>query len=358
MSKAFKSVGKIVKKIAKPLKKIAPIALAIAAPYALAALPGAAGAFFGSGILGPAVGAGLGSFGGTLISGGSFSDALKSGIMAGGIAGVGGAIFGGGGLPKFGGPKGMGSPIAGGKGALTGGLGQVPTPGVGIAKTLTGYQPGVSAMMGPQTRGVFAGKVPTSVFQAPKAVSGLQNLKNIASKFNPAKILTGAKGFIESKPKTAAGLALGAGALLGSAGMKQQAIPDVDMEGIRTGKSARDIMKANPFKHWIQNLTWQDPQGVTQGVKYVGGIPQFGVKEGGIIQAKDGGLLNGPGTGTSDSIKGHIEGDGGVKQPVRLSDGEFVIKANAVKNLGGGSVRNGAKKLYALQKQWDNMAVA
>jgi len=357
MGGAVKSVAKVVKKVAKPLKKIAPIALAVAAPYALAALPGAAGAFFGSGILGPAVGAGLGSFGGTLISGGSFSDALKSGIMAGGIAGVGGAIFGGGGLPKFGGPKGMGSPIAGGKGALTGGLGQVPTPGVGIAKTLTGYQPGVSAMMGPQTTGVFAGKVPTSVFQGPKAVSGLQNLRNIASKFKPGNILQAVKDDPKKAAKYAA-VGLGGAALLGSAGMKQQAVPDVDMEGIRTGKSARDIMKANPFKHWIQNLTWQDPQGVTQGVKYVGGIPQFGVKEGGIIQAKDGGLLNGPGTGTSDSIKGHIEGDGGVKQPVRLSDGEFVVKANAVKNLGGGSTREGAKKLYALQRQWDNMAVA
>ena len=38
MSKAFKSVGKVFKKIAKPLKKIAPIALAIAAPFALPAL--------------------------------------------------------------------------------------------------------------------------------------------------------------------------------------------------------------------------------------------------------------------------------------------------------------------------------
>ena len=52
------------------------------------------------------------------------------------------------------------------------------------------------------------------------------------------------------------------------------------------------------------------------------------------------------------------EGDGGEKQPVRLSNNEFVVKANAVKNLGGGSVRNGAKKLYALQRQWDNMATA
>ena len=212
-------------------------------------------------------------------------------------------------------------------------------------------------MMGPQTTGVFAGKVPTSVFQAPKAVSGLQNLKNIVSKYKPTNILKAVKDDPKKAAKYAA-VGLGGAALLGSAGQKQQAVPDMGSDDFKSGKSTRDIMKANPFKYWLQNLTWQDPQGVTQGVKYAGGIPQFGVKEGGIIQAKDGGLLNGPGTGTSDSIKGHIEGDGGIKQPVRLSDGEFVVKANAVKNLGGGSVRNGAKKLYALQKQWDNMAVA
>jgi len=131
------------------------------------------------------------------------------------------------------------------------------------------------------------------------------------------------------------------------------------MDDFRSGKTTRDIMKENPFKYYLQNLTWQDPQGQAQGVKYEGGVPIFGGrKEGGIIKAQGGGLLNGPGTGTSDSIKGFIEGDGGAKQPVRLSDGEFVVKKNAVKNLGGGSVRDGAKKLYALQKQWDNMAVA
>ena len=76
MSKVFKGVAKVIKKVAKPLKKIAPIALAIAAPFALPALApavfGTAGMF---GAMGPAMAAGLGSFGGTLIGGGSIGDA-------------------------------------------------------------------------------------------------------------------------------------------------------------------------------------------------------------------------------------------------------------------------------------------
>lgn len=345
MSKAFKSVGKIVKKIAKPLKKIAPIALAIAAPWALGAM---APAMFGASALGgfgPALAAGVGSFGGTLISGGSFGDALKSGIMAGGLAGIGGVLTGK-----------MGPAALAAKRAT--GVAHMPGVGAGAAKAAAVPLSQVStsaAYQGADFMRQGITNLPAKVVET----GGSNILKTLTGgKYNPLKILTSAKGLIEKYPKTSTGLALTAGALLGSKGMKEEAIPDIGMDDFKSGKSTRDIMMENPFKYFSQNLNWQDPQGVTQGVKYAGGIPQFGVKEGGIIQAKDGGLLNGPGTGTSDSIKGHIEGDGGVKQPVRLSDGEFVIKANAVKNLGGGSVRNGAKKLYALQKQWDNMAVA
>ena len=50
------------------------------------------------------------------------------------------------------------------------------------------------------------------------------------------------------------------------------------------------------------------------------------------------GPINGPGTGTSDSI------------PAMLSDGEFVFTAKAVRNAGGGSRRKGAAKMYKLMK--------
>lgn len=57
------------------------------------------------------------------------------------------------------------------------------------------------------------------------------------------------------------------------------------------------------------------------------------------------GPINGPGTGTSDSI------------PAMLSDGEFVFTARAVRNAGGGSRRKGAKRMYALMKKLEGGAV-
>ena len=59
----------------------------------------------------------------------------------------------------------------------------------------------------------------------------------------------------------------------------------------------------------------------------------------------DGGrLLKGPGDGVSDSIPAVI----GDKQPARLADGEFVIPARIVSEIGNGSTEAGAKRLYAM----------
>jgi hypothetical protein len=56
------------------------------------------------------------------------------------------------------------------------------------------------------------------------------------------------------------------------------------------------------------------------------------------------GQISGPGTETSDSI------------PAMLSDGEFVMTAKAVKALGKGDRRAGAKKMYALMHQLERNA--
>ena len=57
------------------------------------------------------------------------------------------------------------------------------------------------------------------------------------------------------------------------------------------------------------------------------------------------GPIDGPGTGTSDSI------------PAMLSDGEFVFTAKAVRNAGGGSRRKGAARMYKLMKKLEGGAV-
>jgi hypothetical protein len=59
----------------------------------------------------------------------------------------------------------------------------------------------------------------------------------------------------------------------------------------------------------------------------------------------DGGrLLKGPGDGVSDDIPASIGG----KQPARLAEGEFVIPARIVSELGNGSTDAGAKRLYQM----------
>ena len=59
----------------------------------------------------------------------------------------------------------------------------------------------------------------------------------------------------------------------------------------------------------------------------------------------DGGrLLKGPGDGVSDDIPASIGG----KQPARLAEGEFVVPARIVSELGNGSTDAGAKRLYQM----------
>lgn len=71
-------------------------------------------------------------------------------------------------------------------------------------------------------------------------------------------------------------------------------------------------------------------------------FPSYGQQ--GIAAAAAGGAINGPGTGTSDSI------------PARLSDGEFVMTAAAVRGAGNGDRAKGAKKMYGIMHKFERMA--
>ena len=80
------------------------------------------------------------------------------------------------------------------------------------------------------------------------------------------------------------------------------------------------------------------PRAAAGGMMAEGGISHLG-------DYSDGGrLLRGPGDGVSDSIPAVI----GKKQPARLADGEFVVPARIVSELGNGSTEAGARKLYAM----------
>ena len=73
--------------------------------------------------------------------------------------------------------------------------------------------------------------------------------------------------------------------------------------------------------------------------KAVNSYDQFGV-----FSAAIGGEVTGPGTGTSDSV------------PARLSDGEFVVTADAVRGAGGGDRNVGAARMYDMMSQLEGAA--
>jgi hypothetical protein len=131
-----------------------------------------------------------------------------------------------------------------------------------------------------------------------------------------------------------------------------EAMSNANAIGANTGYPMADINKAT------YSTPYQTP--VSQNV--VSGTADAGVNSmtgemnefarGGLSSAaahlgdySDGGrLLKGPGDGVSDSIPATI----GNKRPARLADGEFVVPARIVSELGNGSTEAGARKLYAM----------
>jgi len=77
---------------------------------------------------------------------------------------------------------------------------------------------------------------------------------------------------------------------------------------------------------------------------------------GGIVSLNMGGRIEGPGTGTSDSIKAGIFQNGKKVQEARLSNDEFVMTNKAVKGAGNGDPDVGARRMYAMMDKFERMA--
>jgi hypothetical protein len=118
--------------------------------------------------------------------------------------------------------------------------------------------------------------------------------------------------------------------------------------GANTGYPMADISKgayATPYQQPIPRnmLTGPADTGVNPITGEMTNFAKGGISH--LGDYSDGGrLLRGPGDGVSDSIPAVI----GKKQPARLADGEFVIPARIVSELGNGSTEAGARKLYAM----------
>ena len=125
-----------------------------------------------------------------------------------------------------------------------------------------------------------------------------------------------------------------------------------------TGDSDRGAMANAGYQYdpgWANPMPTPDPYGREQIYnrpryyipKAANGGEVTNMAEGGYTLGSysDGGrLLRGPGDGVSDDIPAVI----GQKQPARLADGEFVVPARIVSEIGNGSTEAGARKLYAM----------
>jgi hypothetical protein len=155
-------------------------------------------------------------------------------------------------------------------------------------------------------------------------------------------------------------LALGAVGIMGLAGGFKQ--PESEQPNLTGGVTGQQLLDQRPEKDRLQfggvNTTYATPPayynprnyqsqaGDPYAIQPIEPVRRFA--EGGSSNV-DGyprkqGAINGPGTGTSDSIK------------ALLSDGEFVFTAKAVRGAGQGSRRKGAKRMYQLMRSLEGKA--
>ena len=146
---------------------------------------------------------------------------------------------------------------------------------------------------------------------------------------------------------------------LGYLAMKEGKRDDVDLSRLKSIIDAEremgtqtgfDLMAENPSQYGFDprsfvpfgDLSLLPPDVLAEAIRNFG--PAVNAAKGGyidVVKADQGGEIVGPGTGTSDSI------------PAMLSDGEFVMTANAVKGAGGSDRREGARKMYQMMKRFE-----
>jgi hypothetical protein len=131
---------------------------------------------------------------------------------------------------------------------------------------------------------------------------------------------------------------VGAG-ILGLTAAGGFAAPEVEENAVdpfgMDGKTGFDLLEENPQQYRI----------FSQGAPYQ--VPRVGtVANGGTIDhfPRRDGSITGPGTGTSDDI------------PAMLSDGEFVMTAQAVRGAGNGDRRQGVKRMYDVMRSFEGAA--
>jgi hypothetical protein len=293
----------------------------------LAALVGGIGGFIIGGPAGAAAGAALGS----KLSGSSDENVLKDAAAAFtlGISPVGGAVKGG--ITGF-----MGTPGAGPQGL--GGFSQA------VAGAKKGFMAGI-----PSALGGTGGPISPS-----KALLGLTALSAFGSgdqgddaterfpggernpNYQPQTLVRPFRSKITGKRYFT---------LEDMLRDEGKDVPDQPV-GIASAAQPAQTSQGPMFGNMLSQFAINNPQLL--------GSPSMP----GMLMANEGGYIEGPGTGRSDSVKAGIFQNGQKVQEARLSDGEFVMTRKAVDNAGGGDREKGAARMYALMNDLENKRVA
>ena len=282
---------------------------------------------------------------------GIFRDITKSLKKAAPIIGAGIGMY-------FGGP--MGASIGSGIGSLASGRStEEALRNAALAGATTYAMGGADFGKGFEfsTAGSPFASTPTSIANAPTVTSvstnpGMSDFATNSSipKYTPSgetsmfdKALDFAK---DNKMLTAAGV----GTLLaaGSGGLGDEEVPQNDpMRGYPVGKSR---LGTGRIGNKLYNLDDEDERKQyfedNKKRQYAEDIESEQERErySKRIGYMVGGEVNGAGTGTSDSV------------PARLSDGEFVVTAKAVRGAGGGDRDVGAARMYDMMSQLEGAA--
>lgn len=255
--------------------------------------------------LGPIFGSAIGSGIGALINGASPGQALTAGLLGG----ASGALYSG----------------------ISGAMGNQGFFG-GISNAFSGGVNGIQGMLG--IGSAAAPVAPGTATPAAQVAGGSGNYMSQIGAAAPSTAAAApgmfdtARNWISNNPLTAAGIAGLGGVALASAMTPEEKAKKMEERNVEPVRFAPDTFKV-----------YEAPR--------VNVVPTYSpayAAQGGEIDARYGGHLKGPGTGTSDSI------------PARLSDGEFVMTAAAVRGAGNGSREAGAKKMYNMMHKFEKRA--
>ena len=185
---------------------------------------------------------------------------------------------------------------------------------------------------------------PLNAGKTANQLAGDKILKQQADAVAAAKADPGSSWWSKQTPVEKAAYTTAGAGILAAMNPKEQSLPVEDtsddgdyLKRISPNFRAQEPIQPNPY-YKAKYPTYAAEGGIMMGA---GGIANLG-------SYSDGGrLLKGPGDGVSDNIPATIGGH----QPARLADGEFVIPARIVSELGNGSTDAGAKRLYAMMER-------